>query len=170
MDAGVSFSPLQINPEDLKWEVGAACVDSLVFTHQNLKPLANHQKWVCPHQPSYKDVVLISLMIEDVLSLPGLWWGETLAVTMKVLRCFGVWRHSVWIKGMINCYCAIKTVQESSVGLTRWEILSSFWLVGFPPAWGRQVSQTLSALAAVAALTDVAKGLQGLPNDIFTPC
>lgn len=135
MDAGVSFSTLQINPEDLKWETEAACVDSLLFTHQNLKPLASHQKSVSPHQPSYKDVVLISLMIEDVLSLPGFDEGKSLqSVTMKVLRHFVVWRDSVWIKGMINCYCAIKTVQESSAGLTRWEILSSFCLFGSPPA------------------------------------
>lgn len=51
MDAGVSFSTLQINLKDWKWEMGA-WVDSQLFIHQNLKLLANHQKAVCPHQPN----------------------------------------------------------------------------------------------------------------------
>lgn len=74
---------------------------------------------------------------------------------MKILR-----GDSGWIKGVINGYSAIKTVQESSAGLTSWEILSlsGFGLLGFPPVWGRQVRQVLSALAAVAVLTNGAKG------------
>lgn len=92
------------------------------------------------------------------------------SVTGKVARGFVVWRDSGCFEGVINCYYAIKTVQESSAGLTRWEILSSFGLLSFPPVSGRQIRQIFSALAAVAALTRVAKELQGPPKDVFTPC
>jgi len=61
-DAGVSFSTMRgMSPllnlkhrrklsVGLKREMGAALADSLTFAHQNLKPLTNHQKSVCPHQ------------------------------------------------------------------------------------------------------------------------
>lgn len=39
---------------DLKWEMGAALVDSLPFAHQNVKPLTTPEKSVSPHEPGYK--------------------------------------------------------------------------------------------------------------------
>lgn len=66
-------------------------------------------------------------------------------VMVKVLRGFVTQRNSGLIKGVINCYYAVKTVFRKAPQYWpggRISLSLVFGLLGFPPVWERQVRQT----------------------------
>lgn len=120
-------------------------------------------------------------MIEDVLGLPGLWGGRALTVNHDegIERfCYReiVGRSKGWLIVTVQLkLCSEMLCSTDQEADTLSLSLSCFWFAWFP-LWceRRRSGRPLSALGAVAPLTDVAKGLPGssgvAPMAIFTPC